>query len=427
MHGFFVYLLLLISESLSIINQNIFEMKRNFLLVAALCFAALILTSCNKEKGEQNDFVKLSVRDALNSERDVFLSEIASSIEYIPLETSDKSLVASLHRPILIDGTFYIIDNKWKDIKRFGRDGKFLGYVGGLGRAKGEFTSANPFNLFVDNEKGYPHIFDNTKLIEYNPEGSFVREIYVPDFKNSNAHIFKMIKFSSYYFIDAHDFSSGKPHLIILDSLGSPLNPMPNFDKPEKSEKNGESDGPVEFMSATPAHIYMFNGLLRIITPDCDSIISFDKSLTRSVAYVIDYGNSKKSAVTAGNDRENSISAITTFTTESDNAIFLSLRIGENIKSSEFGEWYRALYNKRSGEFNLLRKRDKRDAIINDIDGGIAFWPINHSPQGELIMPLSAIQFIDAAEKSKSPEMKRVAATLKEDSNPVIVVVKLKK
>jgi hypothetical protein len=68
-----------------------------------------------------------------------------------------------------------------------------------------------------------------------------------------------------------------------------------------------------------------------------------------------------------------------------------------------------------------------RDAIINDIDGGIAFWPINHSPQGELIMPLSAIQFIDAAEKSKSPEMKRVAATLKEDSNPVIVVVKLKK
>ncbi|MDO9679985.1 MAG: 6-bladed beta-propeller, partial [Bacteroidales bacterium] len=97
-------------------------MKRNFLLVAALCFAALILTSCNKEKGEQNDFVKLSVRDALNSERDVFLSEIASSIEYIPLETSDKSLIANLLRPHLIDGTFYIIDNKWKDIKRFSRD-----------------------------------------------------------------------------------------------------------------------------------------------------------------------------------------------------------------------------------------------------------------------------------------------------------------
>jgi len=426
MHGFFVYLLLLISESLSIINQNIFEMKRNFLLMAVLGFTALIFLSCKREKEAQDESIKLIIKDALSNERDAYLSEIASSIEYIPLETSDKSLVASLNRPILIDGTFYIIDNKWKDIKRFSRDGKFLGYVGGLGRAKGEFTTANPFNFYVDNEKGYPHIFDNTKLIEYNPKGSFVREFYVPDFKNSNVHIFKMVKFSSYYFIDAHDFSSGKPHLIILDSLGSPLNPMPNFEKPESYAKDNDSDGPIEFMSATPAHIYRFNDLLRIVTPDCDSIISFDNSLIRSVAYVIDYGNSKMTE-TAGNDRENSISATTTLTTESDNAIFLSLRIGENIKSSEFGEWYRALYNKRSGEFNLLRKRDMRDAIINDIDGGIAFWPINHSPQGELIMPLSAIQFIDAAEKSKSPEMKRVAATLKEDSNPVIVVVKLKK
>ena len=426
MHGFFVYLLSLISEFLNIINQNIFEMKRNFLLVAALCFAALILTSCNKEKGEQNDFVKLSVRDALNSERDVFLSEIASSIEYIPLETSDKSLIANLLRPHLIDGTFYIIDNKWEDIKRFSRDGKFLGSVGGLGRAKGEFTTANPFNFYVDNETRYPHIFDNTKLIEFDRDGAFVKEFYVPDFKNSNVHIFKMVKYSGHYFIDASDFTSGKGHLIILDSLGSPLNPLPNFDKPESYAKDNDSDGPVEFMSATPALIYRFNDLLRIVTPDGDSIISFDNSLIRSVAYVIDYGNSKMTG-TAGNDRGNSISATTTFTTESDNAIFLSLRIGENIKSSEFGEWYRALYNKSSGEFNLLRKRDKRDAIINDIDGGVAFWPINHSPQGELIMPLSAIQFIDAAEKSKSPEMKRVAATLKEDSNPVIVVVKVKK
>jgi len=103
MHGFFVYLLLLISESLSIINQNKFEIKRNFLLMAVLGCTALILLSCKREKEAQDESIKLIIKDALNNERDAYLSEIASSIEYIPLETSDKSLVASLHRPILID------------------------------------------------------------------------------------------------------------------------------------------------------------------------------------------------------------------------------------------------------------------------------------------------------------------------------------
>lgn len=392
--------------------------------LAMIVIISCIVLSCTNEKNLQSDTITLKIKDALSNERDVYLSEIASSIEYIPLETSDKSLIANLSRPILTDGTFYIIDNKWKDIKRFSRDGKFLGYIGGLGRAKGEFTSANPHNFYADNEKKHLHIFDNNKIIEYDREGAFIRDMYVPDFKNSNVHVVKMVQFSAHYFINVIEFSTAKSHIIIIDSLGSPLNQMPDFDKPEKFEEREQSDGPVEFRAATPAYIYRYNDLLRIITPACDSIISYNNSLERSIAYVIDYG--KTPAGAEENARENSISAITAFTTESDNAIFFSLRIGENIMSSEFGEWYRALYNKSTGEFNLLKKREKRDAILNDIDGGVAFWPINHSPQGELVMPLSAIEFIDAAEKSKSPEMKRIAATLNENSNPVMVVVKLK-
>jgi len=53
------------------------------------------------------------------------------------------------------------------------------------------------------------------------------------------------------------------------------------------------------------------------------------------------------------------------------------------------------------------------------------FYPI-YIKDGKMYQMLDAIDFIEYAEVSNSAKMKEVAATLTEESNPVLVVVTLK-
>ena len=63
--------------------------------------------------------------------------------------------------------------------------------------------------------------------------------------------------------------------------------------------------------------------------------------------------------------------------------------------------------------------------FTNDLDGGMPFYPI-YIKDGKMYQMLDAIDFIEYAEVSNSAKMKEVAATLTEESNPVLVVVTLK-
>ncbi|MBR4882460.1 MAG: hypothetical protein IKU18_01140, partial [Bacteroidales bacterium] len=61
----------------------------------------------------------------------------------------------------------------------------------------------------------------------------------------------------------------------------------------------------------------------------------------------------------------------------------------------------------------------------NNIDGGMPFLP-GACSNGKLYQIVNAIDFMDAAENSSSEEMKKVAATLTEESNPVLIAATLK-
>ena len=63
--------------------------------------------------------------------------------------------------------------------------------------------------------------------------------------------------------------------------------------------------------------------------------------------------------------------------------------------------------------------------FTNDLDGGMPFYPI-YIKDGKMYQMLDARDFIEYAEVSNSAKMKEVAATLTEESNPVLVVVTLK-
>ena len=61
----------------------------------------------------------------------------------------------------------------------------------------------------------------------------------------------------------------------------------------------------------------------------------------------------------------------------------------------------------------------------NDLDNGAPFLP-SSIVDNKMYQIVDAITFMELAEKSNSQKMKEVAASLTEESNPVIIEVQLK-
>ena len=101
----------------------------NKLFTGLLIFVA----ACTSSNTTQNTSLNvIDVAGSLNSDRVVNISEIADTVEYIPLETMDESLVGKLQKNNIFfeRGLFYLIlesgeialfDNSGLFIRRFGK------------------------------------------------------------------------------------------------------------------------------------------------------------------------------------------------------------------------------------------------------------------------------------------------------------------
>ena len=85
------------------------------------------------------------------------------------------------------------------------------------------------------------------------------------------------------------------------------------------------------------------------------------------------------------------------------------------------------VYDKVNGKTYSLKFNKKFNTVgfVNDIDGGMPFWPQYHIDNC-LYKFVDAADFIKMASVSSSVKMKEIAATLTEESNPVLVKVELK-
>jgi hypothetical protein len=99
------------------------------------------------------------------------------------------------------------------------------------------------------------------------------------------------------------------------------------------------------------------------------------------------------------------------------------------------------LYNITSGKTTLLDRDPvtRRLGLINDIDGGLSFWPKYYNESENVLVDVwETYEMKDllteeyfAAHHAKDPaaheRLRALLKNLKEDDNPVIVVAKLKK
>lgn len=100
-------------------------------------------------KGEPNVKLKVSLENKSPSYKDYF-----DSIEMIPLESNDSSLMAEIEKVVCIGDTIVAYDGSRNIINVFSPDGRFLNRIGNIGQGPEEYTlvydiSYNPGKNFL--------------------------------------------------------------------------------------------------------------------------------------------------------------------------------------------------------------------------------------------------------------------------------------
>jgi hypothetical protein len=151
---------------------------KNFISITLFC---CFVVSCQKNTKTDfyltdNDsiFVDLSRTDFLN------YSEIADSINYLSLETTEDCLLGIITGSQYVNGIWYISDRTFS-IYLFDCNGKYINKLNSIGRGPGEYTFIQSFAV---DSKNHIHILDLNikKILEYNSDMEYISETRIDDY-----------------------------------------------------------------------------------------------------------------------------------------------------------------------------------------------------------------------------------------------------
>ncbi len=413
-------------------------MKYKILYPAILSFA--ILFSCSPKNDKVSTDLKfIDVEGAIGSGKVVKISEISDEVKYIPLETSELALVGgSSGRGLIYENGFIYFPEKTASnnaMKIFDSKGRFVKLFNRKGRGPQEYDEMG--GMRVDFTTGNIIVRSYTKSLEYTALGEYIRTINYPDSIKDVLSYNTIFKLDQNRYIFPISVSKSKAYsAIIADSASNILH---KIDYPQSGRDLIAASG--GFSTITDSYLFSYKGVPRVMRAQDGEIISIAKDFTIDTIYYLNYG---KYRITGDNVKtmNNQSPLIHRFLNimESENYLFFYFNLrslahkpmvllakqSTGIETTQ--TLSHALFNKKTGEFTLVDQPEKyQKGMVDDLEGGPAFWPDYISGDGYMISYITALDFITYSQREEcSRYFKEVASKLKETDNPVMVLVKLK-
>lgn len=155
-------------------------------IIYVLAVILLCMASCKKQEKVQQFIINDSLfqiitvnPDDINKKDRSKISEFATGIEYIPLQTADSVLIGEIKKIIVWDNQYYIWDNLSETIFCFNSDGKFRYKICKQGEAQDEYLRISDFTL--DRKNGNVVIYSdmNQSFYEYTDAMELVQKTKV--------------------------------------------------------------------------------------------------------------------------------------------------------------------------------------------------------------------------------------------------------
>lgn len=377
-------------------------------IICAVVVACTIMVSCNS--APHNGILTIDVGEAIDGgTQKVNLSGYVSELDYIALK-SDSVFMPSYRQFNLVpteSGFVFTPKMGRNPLFYYDASGKLVNHFSRIGRAYGEHQTVR-MSQYDEMSDRFSVVDLSGKVLVYTLAGDFLYEISTDSLADyTKVHNFLNLDGNMYIL-------SRKKDMLSLDALG--VDSLGRVKCGQELLSYKEAD-----KYDTPEIIFCYDNTARIIHKSVDTIFSVNSGLEVAPVYALNLGSYKD-----GENRKIGVGGMVQGETDS----FVLLQTThkteyfDNIDAKERINCI--LYDKKNETAILMAKDQAGEAgFENDLDGGAAFIPKTIC-KNKMYQVIDAVKFIEFAEKSNSEKMKKVAATLTEESNPVIVVATLK-
>jgi hypothetical protein len=368
------------------------------------------------------DSININIPDLVSNRKDLFLSDIATQVTYVPLETTSKFLIGEKSVHVKPCAEFIFVSEHGKPVGVFSRNGRFIRTIGKIGEGPGEYNS--DFNFWPDSTTRQIYIWNAIQgsIMAFSFEGEHRTDIK-PEKRFGSFAPLGNNRFLTWTFLQ-QEFEGKYYRLYILDEQGKILT---RFFEPQRTV---DLRGGIMTPLMTPTRGgFLYN------TWEDDRICRITGEGLMSSALSWDPGSLKMPV--------DGIKDYARFLREKDNYVL-------DISGCETGTaWYLKFYFKGRMQMSVCSKTDDpafmvanpdtaRLGVFNDFDGGPSFWPMWDNEGGrEFVGLINAMELIEVTGKSgsgmipakfpdKAAALKQLVSSLDENSNPVVMLVELR-
>ena len=421
-----------------------------------LSFSIVVGCSENKAHGE---YQVINFADIAGEYKRVYCSDYFSSLEIIPLETNKNCLVV-MDPAILVNDSLIFVTSIVslsrspfpRNVLVFNHSGKFLNQIGAIGRGPGEYTTFAEF--FINEKKSTAYIADVRNILEYDFDGKFIGSFPKPIADDGLA----LTNFSSVennLFIGAIPYSRGhRNKFCLFDRNGDIVKCFPShyfFD-------SGPQIRTLWVLFIAEMSFKMGEDLYLM---DCiNDTLYLLKNLHLQPTYVFDFGKYSYPLEGINENGKIEIKQI-----ESDDARRFYMRIREITGTPNYFFYSIeipsilptpksrpvsliseiALKHVVFGIYDIENKSNifldtdqlHQRGLINDINGGLSFFPRYYAGNGIVadfwraedmkeILTEEYFASIDIKDQAAHQKLRELLKKLDEEDNPVVVLAKLK-
>ncbi|MDR1369860.1 MAG: 6-bladed beta-propeller [Dysgonamonadaceae bacterium] len=375
----------------------------------------IVMTGCGGGTQSTGDLITVDITKSFSSKKELILQDFMD-VEYIALETNDdfvnQGFVQAISKEIILvtnynnDGDIFVYDRTGNAIRKINRKGQ-----GGE-----EYISCRGVTL--DDEKNEMFINDHLarKIKVYDLEGNFKRSLKQKE-EGRSMFYWEMLNYDKDNLICYDELNEEVPFLIVSKQDGSiakeirtPFEEKKIFIQLLRTEEGTRGAGPGNYSRITP-----FNGNWILLEPSSDTIYTLmpDYSLRPFIA---------RTPPVSSMDPE----VMLTLKLLSNRYFFMESikNVYDFDKGAGFPKTYFAYDTQERDFFRYVAYNGdysyKKEIYM------VALTPVNR--EGESWCSINSFELRkDYKEGKLKGKLKEVAATLEEDSNPVIMVVKTKK
>ena len=417
-------------------------MKKTILIGAlALALGACSTTSQKNEAQGQIDIVP-----AFENPTELKVSHLGKNIRYVPLETTDSSLVIDYVCKVKQSGDKIIVTYRMKSIMHCflfdGITGKFIREIGHPGEGPRDYSEPKAYIHPVTGNI-YFHKIPN-KLIKYNQEGDFLGEVVMPNGLPSGFYPLLTQDGMLVYEEDANNPIYQKILYYLDETQGIQgnvnLQRRPNNDGFHQEKYHSYS----LFKNTNTHGLLSYTGAIKVVYKDetltffarsypalwyVGNEFHFHEPLSDTIFQVKDHeltpyrifnlGERRMSEAERGKKEGNEEKLTVTYVLETADLLFF--QCAKNLYN--IPTIYNGLYRKKDG---VLTMNKAKDGFKDDLTGFLPFHPKTQTDKGGFMGILKVEEIHKWIEEHPEVKLEGALAPLKnlaDDANPVVVIV----